>query len=98
MQEQSRFESLVVVEAIAGGYPRCRDKSRKQCGKTILTGIGGRPRCGYVHGPKGVAQLHPGIQRVVDLKRRNIVGSLDGIWVVEVIDQLGREGPPWLRD
>src|ERR1700735_3220588 len=98
MQEQSRFESLFVVEAIAGGYPMCRDKSRKQCGKTILTGIGGRPRCGYVHDPKGVAQLHPGIQRVVDLKRRNIVGRLDGIWVVEVIDQLGRERPLWLRD
>ena len=98
MQEERRFERLVVVEAIAGGYPMCRDESRKQCGKTILTGIGRRSRCGYVHDSEGVAQPHSGIQQVVDLKRGNIVGRLDRIRVLVVIDQLARERPLWFWD
>src|SRR5580704_19473111 len=98
MQEQGRFDGLVVVEAIAGGGPIGREKIGKQCGETILSDIGGRSGGGHQHFPPVIAHLNLGTQRVVDLNRRNMVRGMDRIWVYVVIDQLGRERSLRLRD
>src|SRR5215469_9686418 len=98
MQKQSRSEGLVVVETIAGGGPICREKIRKQRGKTVHSGISGRSRGGNQHFSPVIAQLNLGTHRVVDLNRRNIVRGRNRIWVYVVLDQPCRQRSLRLRD